>query len=209
MVNAEHVRFQFKPYEYDNGRMSAFYPGAGSDMAPPVLFPEIKTWYYMDSQPQSEYGDTVILYRPTFLNHLDRTMKQCGFNMKEIDNNLLTYFSSDTEQTIYYETSTVFPKSWDPVKQAGSTLVLCGYDMNSSGPIPPSFFSSYSHIITDNLTNKDVWTKNILPTHTLSRINYPKEGSFEYWLIEQQTSENLQTFVSVEKDIKWSHIESL
>lgn len=189
--------------------MSAFYPGAGTDLTPVVLFPEIKTWHYMDSQPQSEYGDTVVLYRPKFLNQLDQIMKQCGFKMKEVENHFLTYFSSDTEQTIYYETSTVFPKSWDSSKHAGSTLVLCGYDMESSGPIPPSFFSSYSHIITDNLTGEDTWTKNILPTHTLSRMNYPKDNSYEYWIPEKETPENIRTFVSVEKDIKWSHVESI
>ena len=97
--------------------MAAFYPGAGTDLTPVVLFPEIKTWYYMDSQPQSEHGD-VVLYRPKFLNQLDQAMQRCGFKMKEVENHFLTYFSSETEQTIYYETSTVFPKAWDPVKHA-------------------------------------------------------------------------------------------
>ena len=188
--------------------MSAFYPGAGTDLTPAVLFPEIKTWYYMDSQPQSEHGD-VVLYRPKFLNELDQAMQRCGFKMKEVENHFLTYFSSDTEQTIYYETSTIFPKAWDPVKHAGSTLVLCGYDMESSGPIPPSFFSSYSHIITDNLTGEDIWAKNILPTHTLSRINYPKDNSYEYWNAEKETSENIRTFVSIQRDIKWTRDSSL
>jgi hypothetical protein len=187
--------------------MIAFYPGAGTDLSPPVLFPEIKTWWYMDSQPQSEYGD-VILHRPKFLNQLNQTMNQCGFKLLQVEDTLRTYFSLSTDQTIYYETSTVFPKAWDPVKHAGSTLVLCGYDMES-GPIPPSFFSSYSHIITDNLTSKDVWTKNILPTHTLSRMNYPKDNSYEYWLPEKETAENIRTFVSVERDIKWTYVESI
>ena len=209
MVNAEHVRFQFKPCEYVNSIMSAFYPGAGTDLTPVVLFPEIKTWHYMDSQPQSEYGDTVILYRPKFLDKLNQTMKQCGFKMKEVDHNLITYYSYDTEQTIYYEINTNFPKAWDHVRHKGSTLVLCGYDMESCGPIPPSFFSSYSHIITDNLTCEDLWTKNILPIHTLSRMNYPKDNSYEYWLPEKETAENIRTFVSVERDIKWSYIESI
>ena len=73
--------------------MNAFYPGAGTDLAPPVLFPEIKTWYYMDSQPRSEYGDTVILYRPTFLDQLNQIMRQCGFERLAVTNNLYTYFS--------------------------------------------------------------------------------------------------------------------
>ena len=205
MVNAKHVRFQYKPYAQYKCRMIAFYPGAGTDLSPPLLFPEIKTWWYMDSQPQSEYGD-VILYRPKFLNQLNQTMNQCGFELLQVEDTLRTYFSLSTDQTIYYETSTVFPKAWDPSKHAGSTLVLCGYDMESYGP---SFFSSYSHIITDNLTCEDVWTKNIIPTHTLSKMNYPKYNSYEYWLPEKETAENIRTFVSVERDIKWTYVESI
>jgi hypothetical protein len=189
--------------------MTAFYPGAGTDLTPVVLFPEIKTWYYMDSQPRSEYGDTVILYRPKFLNQLDQSMQQCGFKMKEVENHFLTYFSSETGQTIYYETSTNFPTSWDPIKHEGSTLVLCGYDMESSGPIPPYFFSSYSHILTNNLTVDDLWKKNILPTHTLSRMNYPTDKSYEYWNPEIETAENIRKYVSIERDIKWTSNESL
>jgi len=189
--------------------MSAFYPGAGTDLTPAVLFPEIKTWHYMDSQPRSEHGDTAVLYRPTFLNKLNQTMIQCGFNMKEVDHNLITYFSPSTDQTIYYEINTNFPCAWDPVKHAGSTLILCGYDMESSGSIPPSFFSSYSHILTDNLTCDDVWTKNILSTHALSIMNYPKDDSYSYWNPDKETAENIRTFVSVQRDIKWHHVESI
>jgi hypothetical protein len=189
--------------------MSAFYPGAGTDLTPPILFPEIKTWHYMDSQPRSEHGDNIFFYRPTFLVNLDQTMTQCGFELLRVEGTLRTYFSPSTDQTIYYETSTVFPGAWDPVKHAGSTLILCGYDIESSGPIPPSFFSSYSHILTDNTTGEDVWTKNILPAHTLSIMNYPKDDSYPYWIIEKATTENIRTFVSVQRNIKWHNVESI
>ena len=39
--------------------MSAFYPGAGLVFSPVILFPEIKTWYYLDSQPASEFGSKI------------------------------------------------------------------------------------------------------------------------------------------------------
>jgi hypothetical protein len=173
--------------------MSAFYPGAGTDLTPPVLFPEIKTWYYMDSQPRSEYGDTVTLYRPRFIETLDQTMTQCGFELVGEEDHLRTYVSPSTDQTIYYQINTTFPDAWDPVRHAGSTLVLCGYDIESH----PSFFSSYSHILTDNLTC-DEWRTNILPTHRLSIMKYRKE--YEYWITEQQTAENIRAFVSVERE---------
>lgn len=151
----------------------------------------------MDSQPRSEHGDDVFFYRPKFLGNLDQTMTQCGFELLKVEDTLRTYFSPSTDQTIYYETSTVFPGAWNPVKHAGSTLVLCGYDIESSGPIPPSFFSSYSHILTDNTTGEKVWTKHILPNHTLSIMKYPIDDSYPYWIIEKATTENIRTFVSV------------
>ena len=36
---------------------SAFYPGAGTDIVPPIVFRSIKHWTYMDSQPRSEFGN--------------------------------------------------------------------------------------------------------------------------------------------------------
>ena len=67
----------------------------------------------------------------------------------------------------------------------------------------PFFFSS--HIITNNITFEDVWKNNILPTHTLSRINYPKnKPEYEYWNIENETAENIRTFLTIEKDVKWN-----
>jgi hypothetical protein len=184
--------------------MSAFYPGAGTDLAPPILFPAIKTWYYMDSQPRSEYGAYPILSRPTFIKRLDQTMTQCDFELSEVKGDLRTYYSPSTQQTIYYETNTNFPEDWNPTKHKADALVLCGYDIQGQECRDlTTFFSSYPHIITDNLTCGSVWKNDILSTHTISQMNYPKDDSFSYWITEQETSANFRKYVSVERDLKW------
>ena len=184
--------------------MSAFYPGAGTDLTPPILFPEIKTWYYLDSQPRSEYGAYPILSRPTFINTLDQTMSQCHFELSHVKGDLRTYYSPSTQQTIYYETNTNFPEDWNPTRHKAGALVLCGYDIHSNDTRDvTALFSSYPHIITDNTTCDSVWKNDIRPTHTLSQMNYPRDDSFSYWITEQNTVEDIRKHVSVERDLKW------
>ena len=170
---------------------SAFYPGAGTDLTPPVLFPDIKTWWYMDGQPRSEHGDDPVFYRPKFLGRLDQTMRQCGFELQRTEGVVRRYYSSATGQTIHYETSTLFPGAWDPVKHAGKTLVLCGYDIDDV-VLPPSFLSSYAELITNSIT---VWTKHVLPTHAIKRIEYPSR--LEYWMTEHCTKDHFQKYYLV------------
>jgi hypothetical protein len=176
-----------------NAMHVAFYPGAGTDLAPAVLFPGIKTWWYMDGQPRSEHGDDPVFYRPDFLPRLNQIMGQCGFQLQCEDGAMRRYYSASTDQTIHYETSTLFPAAWDPVKHAAgikNTLVLCGYDIDDV-VLPPGFLSSYSHIITDSIT---VHTKHALPTHSVSRIKYPLD--LEYWMTEHCTTGHFQKYYS-------------
>jgi hypothetical protein len=52
-------------------------------------------------------------------------------------------------------------------------------------------------------TCETVWKNNILPFQNLSQLNYPKDGSFEYWVADQDTGSNFRKHVSVERGIKW------
>jgi hypothetical protein len=173
--------------------MSAFYPGAGDDLAPPVLFPEIKYWTYLDSQPNSEYGH-VILARPLFLSRLDRVMSQCGFMIQSVQGDLRIYQKKETDQVIRYETNSVFPEAWDPVRHAADALVCCGFDMD--GQTPTGFFPVYPHIITDSVTCDNTWKKNRMPHHRVSILNYNKTD-WEYWNVEQQTTEHFQRNIRI------------
>ena len=61
--------------------MSAFYPGAGTDVVPIVMFPYITSWLLLDSQPKSEFGAKLDpgFERPKFLSDLDQVLKKIGF----------------------------------------------------------------------------------------------------------------------------------
>lgn len=141
-------------------QMSAFYPGAGTDLVPPSLFPEINTWFYMDRLPGCCCS--------RFLHRLDRVMDQAGFTLESIDGNRRIYRSA--MQTIYYDTNSTFPDQWDPLLYANmryNTLVLCGYDLPIDS-LPPGFFSSYAHIITTDPSAP--WRDHLYHSHTISKI---------------------------------------
>lgn len=169
--------------------MSAFYPGAGTDLAPPVLFPEIKHWIYLDCQPNSEHGNNPIFARPFFLSRLNRTMSQCGFMIQSVQGDVRIYRKEATDQVIRYETNSVFPEAWDPVRHKADALVCCGFDFDDR--VPPGFFASYSHIITDSITCEDTWKPHRLPHHHVSILMYDKTD-WEYWNVEQETTEHFQ-----------------
>ena len=141
-------------------QMSAFYPGAGTDLVPPSLFPEINTWFYMDRLPGCCCS--------RFLRQLDQAMDQAGFTLESIDGNRRIYRSAI--QTIYYDTNSTFPDQWDPLLYANmryNTLVLCGYDLPIDS-LPPGFFSSYAHIITTDPSAP--WRDHLYHSHTISKI---------------------------------------
>jgi hypothetical protein len=176
-----------------NRAMSAFYPGAGDDLAPPVLFPEIKHWTYLDSQPNSEYGHTIIA-RPLFLSRLDRVMSQCGFMIQSVQGDLRIYRKEETDQVIRYETNSVFPDAWDPVRHAADALVCCGFDLDDL--VPSGFFAAYPHIITNSITCDNTWKRNRLPHHRVSILNYNKTD-WEYWNVEQETTEHFKKNICI------------
>jgi len=145
--------------------MSAFYPGAGIDMVPPVLFPHIKTWYYMDCLPASEQCANPIYARPYFLSRLNRAMSQCGFQIQSVAGNTRIYVHSDTQQTIRCDINSFFPDAWDPHRHSADTLVLCGYTM------PPFERATYSHIITNSTTPMEQWSSHVTEHTTVSFLH--------------------------------------
>jgi hypothetical protein len=169
--------------------MSAFYPGAGTDLIPPVLFPEIKTWWYMDQ-----------LSYPDFIDHVERAMNRCGFQLETIDGNRRTYYSVSTRQSIYYQFGTVFPNDWDSLIHALSsknTLVLCGFDIQSCGTLPPHFFSHYLTIITNNRTERSSWKEHVYHVHNVLEIRL-----YDHWNSKEQSIDTILANASVEKNIR-------
>jgi hypothetical protein len=137
--------------------MSAFYPGASTDIVPPVLFRSIKNWLYMDSQPNSEFGEGV--YKTRFIPTLLTIMLQNEFELKAINGDTYTFYNRDHDQTINYEMNTLFPDDLKEKHLECETLVLIGYPVKN---MSLNFISSYSHIITDSLSRPDPAEQSLL-----------------------------------------------
>ena len=137
--------------------MSAFYPGAGTDIVPPVLFRSIKNWLYMDSQPNSKFGEGV--YKTTFIPTLLTIMLQNEFELKAINGDTYTFYNLEHDQTINYETNTLFPDDLKEKHRECQTLVLIGYPLKNT---PSHFVSSYDTIITDSLSRPDPAEQSLL-----------------------------------------------
>ena len=138
--------------------MSAFYPGAGTDIVPVILFRSIKNWLYMDSQPNSEFGEGV--YKTSFIPTLLTIMLQNEFELKAINGDTYIFYNREHSQTINYETNTLFPDDLKSKHRECQTLVLIGgYPLKNK---PSDFVSSYDHIITDSLSRPDSYEQSLL-----------------------------------------------
>jgi hypothetical protein len=174
--------------------MSAFYPGAGTDVVPIVMFPHITSWLLLDSQPRSEFGSKLDpgFERPKFLSHLDQVMTQIGFTKAVVNGDSLLYYNTKTNQSVRYETNTVFLDYIQSGRHLGyETLVLCGFDTESSRP-PTRWKDSFRHIIVDSKSlQHGPPPKNKL----ISSMIYQTE--WEYWLHHNMTREQIAKHVSI------------
>jgi hypothetical protein len=145
----------------------AFYPGAGLDIIPPSMFRHIKKWFYMDSQPNSEFGSKLEYYRPAFISNLIDIMETNGFQFQDVRNNTLVFYNAEHSQFIVYETNAIFPEHLKPEYLKCDTLVLCGYKLTNP---PLNFIDSYFHIITDSNTVHELVDESVLFTKNVSTI---------------------------------------
>jgi hypothetical protein len=148
---------------------NAFYPGAGLDIIPPSMFRHIKKWFYMDSQPNSEFGSKLCkeYYRPDFISQLIDVMENAGFRFQDVQNNTHVFYNAEYSQLIVYETNAIFPDHLKPEYLTCDTLVLCGYKLTNP---PLNFIGSYSHIITDSNTVHELVDESVLFTKNVSTI---------------------------------------
>ena len=173
---------------------SAFYPGAGTDIVPPIVFRSIKHWTYMDSQPRSEFGNNFYkgFSRPRFIPTLITVMNQNGFELRTTEEDIFTFYHPIHEQTIRYETNAVFPEALNRNHRKCDTLVLSGYELTNP---PRNFIASYSHIITDSNTCHDEADEKILLPKNVSTMVYNK--NWAYWDPANLTTRKIQRYVKI------------
>jgi hypothetical protein len=173
---------------------SAFYPGAGRDIIPFLMFPGITDWICIDSLPNSEYGyDHADYAHPKFIENLTKIMEQNGFIVKCIDGDTYTFCNQESNQTVRYETNSNFPNCLQQRHYDCDTLVLCGFDI---GEKKYDFINKYSNIITNNITYCDSEDEPLLLSKKVSTIIIDNE--WEYWEYKNHFPDIIKKYVTVE-----------
>ena len=175
---------------------SAFYPGAGTDVFPLVLFRHIKKWIYTDSQPNSEFGDLMFdgCNRPKFIELLIKNMKQNDFDVQSNNDNIYTFYNKEYDQQVIYETNSVFPRDVQQRHYDCNFIVLCGFDMVNE---TINFINKFKHIITNNLTYFESEVKQLLLSKNVSTIMIDK--SWKYWDSKNQLPHLIQQYTRIEQ----------
>jgi len=168
-------------------KKSAFYPGAGLDVFPPIMYRDIEFFIYMDSQPLSEFGNTIFdgAQRPKFIQILIKIMDQNNFKLILIEDNNLTFFNSEYNQTILYETNSVFPQDLQQRHYDCNTLILCGFDTAEQ---TIDLINRFDNIITNNITCHELDDEPLFLSKNVSTMII--NNDWIYW-----SSDNLFTDV--------------
>lgn len=131
----------------------AIYIGAGLDILPALLFPSLKEFIFIDSQPFSEFGTHTyhvegekhisthdvlkkdrfenLFSRPLFLPSLEKVMNQNNFKSVQSTPEYILYQNNLTNQTIKYYYSCSFPEYLDDTIlediKSCNTIIVCGH----------------------------------------------------------------------------------
>lgn len=119
---------------------TAVYIGAGIDVLPLLLFRNIRTFIYIDSQPLTEFGSSELrecFSRPNFLTNFTQTMKKIGYNkVYKRAENLHEYVHHTRMTEVLYFMNNRFPHALDTLAlnyiKTASILIGCGYNPHKS-----------------------------------------------------------------------------
>ena len=174
--------------------LSAFYPGSGLDIFPPIMFRNIKKWIYMDSLPNSACGHNHAHYkRPNFITQLIKIMEQNEFIQTFIDKDTYTFYNSEYDQTIQYETNSIFPNSLQQRHYDCDILVLCGFYISNE---ETDFINKYSNIITNNITYHNLEKEQIILSKQVSTMVIDKE--WKYWEHDNYFTDIIKQNIKIE-----------
>ena len=154
----------------------AIYIGAGLDIIPALLFPSLKEFIFIDSQPFSEFGTHTyhiegenhisthdvlkkdrfenLFSRPQFMPSLEKVMNQNNFHQSESTSDFILYKNQITNQTIKYYYSCSFPEYLDndiihEIKSC-NTIIVCGHHPNK---VVLDLIQSPTYLIGNNRTH--------------------------------------------------------
>ena len=182
----------------------ALYVGAGCHIYPITDLPDIKTFYYLDSQPNSEFGikkygmygkRKVCGKRPWFIEDLDYEMEEFSMRLTAVDKNLRIY--TNEKQHIYYYTNIAVPELFPEIKtpiENFTTLILSGYNPDS---IILEATTKKIHLVAYKWTTYDEDLKK--PNSIISRLHRGEinDRFYKYTLINQGEEDYLDVSVGV------------
>jgi hypothetical protein len=182
----------------------ALYVGAGCHIYPITDLPDIKIFYYLDSQPNSEFGikkygmygkRKVCGKRPEFIKDLDDEMEEFSMRLTEVNKNLRIY--TNEKQHIYYYTNIAVPELFPEIKASienFTTLILSGYSPDS---IILEATTKKIHLVAYKWTTYDEDLKK--PNSIISRLHRGEinDRFYKYTLINQGDGDYLDVSVGV------------
>jgi hypothetical protein len=153
----------------------AIYIGAGLDILPALLFPALKEFIFIDSQPFSEFGTHTyhiegenhistqdvlkkdrfdnLFSRPTFMPTLEKVMTNNNFQQSKSTPDYILYHNQITNQNIKYYYSCSFPEYLDneiisEIKSC-NTIIVCGHNPSK---VVLDLIQSPTYLIGNNRT---------------------------------------------------------
>ena len=201
----------------------ALYIGAGTDILPVIMYPSIKDFYYIESQPTSEFGilgfDDNKFYRKNFLSNLSNVMYNNNFKIREEKDNYLRYYNPATEQNIHYYINTPITSNLSnniiSVINSCNILICIGHDPHNSilqHIQKPFMFIGSTHTVYSS--NSELYENpsesTFLKLHSdnslVSEYQLIKEKKYyEYWKHDKITNKLISNFDIV----KFTNLEEL
>ena len=199
----------------------AAYIGAGVDMSPLLLFPDIKGFIYIDSRPFTECGSTLLEPYPLlfstsihFLENIVQVMKQNNFILIKHDIfYCYIFYNHQTNQTVKYFYNCVFPLLVNHEilyeLQTCDTLIMCGFHPDK---IILNYIQKNPTIIGDSDTSYTIDETNIDNENSIIKeLHYKPEIAknylliqnvieYEYWKIENIVPSVVQNYEIIKCD---------
>jgi hypothetical protein len=177
---------------------TAVYIGAGIDVLPLLLFRNIRTFIYIDSQPLTEFGSIELhehFSRPNFTMNFTQTMKKIGYNkVYPRADNLYEYVHHTRMTEVLYFMNNRFPHALDELVhkyiKTASILIGCGYNpdkciINMMKPGPKVFVgNNHTVYLSPRIMNKPWYWESCIrkwcQIEIMDEEDDDKNGVFKY-----------------------------
>jgi hypothetical protein len=170
------------------------YCGAGLDLSIVFMFKDISIFYFVDSQPFSEYGSKIhldsngsnIFTRPNFISDLKKESIKYGFSILNEIKNMITFTHNFIK--IYYYINTAVPEHFNRIPHDFNMILIKGF-------------------IPDAIVLNDFNIKTIFVHHGTSLlksdsiVNFNDFTKINYCL--HYSNYNIKKFIYIQKDMSF------